>query len=406
VWIRIFVFLEILCTALGSGTAAEVQADFSKAPGTVITHRPAASGIFLGSPGLVVLNDGSYLAKCDEFGPATTEHQRAVSHVFRSQDRGQSWQHLTKIDGLFWASIFEHNGAVYLFGTDRHHGNTVVLRSRDAGQTWTNPRDTSHGLLLEGKYHTAPMPVVLHNGRLWRAMEDAMGGDQWGQRYRAFMMSIPVDADLLEAANWTCSNVLARKSEWLDGKCNAWLEGNAVVTPEGKIVDILRVDCNPEGGYAATIRYSVDGLTGEFDPEHDFITFPGGAKKFTIRHDAKTHRYWSLTNYVPSFEQPARAASTRNTLALVSSDNLRDWAVHCIVLYHPDVAKHGFQYVDWLFDGNDLIAVSRTAYDDGLGGAPNQHDANFLTFHRIANFRQLKMVDSAPEYQQRLHESR
>jgi len=27
-----------------------------------------------------------------------------------------------------------------------------------------------------------------------------------------------------------------------------------------------------------------------------------------------------------------------------------------------------FQYVDWLIEGKGLIAVSRTAYDDGMGG--------------------------------------
>ncbi len=42
----------------------------------------------------------------------------------------------------------------------------------------------------------------------------------------------------------------------------------------------------------------------------------------------------------------------------------------------------GFQYVDWLFDGNDIIAVSRTAFN----GARNYHDANHLTFHRVRDF--------------------
>ena len=40
-----------------------------------------------------------------------------------------------------------------------------------------------------------------------------------------------------------------------------------------------------------------------------------------------------------------------------------------IVLQHPDRARHAFQYVDWQFDGADLIVASRTAFDDGLGGA-------------------------------------
>lgn len=390
-------FLQFVVTSF----AAESSVDFSKVPGTVIAHTPAKSGIFFGSPGIAVLEDGAYLAKCDEFGPSTTEHKRAVSHVFRSEDRGESWNHIATIDGLFWASIFVHGDAVYLLGTNRHHGDAVILRSLDGGHSWTKPRDAASGLLLEGEYHTAPVPVVVHNGRIWRAMEDAMGGNQWGQRYRAMMMSVPVDADLLNAANWTTSDVLARKPEWLDGKFNGWLEGNAVVTPQGMIANILRVDYNPEGGVAAVIHYNDTGRSSTFDPASGFIRFPGGAKKFTIRHDSETGRYWTLTNYVPKFHA-GRASATRNTLALASSADLRDWTIHCIVLYHPDVVNHAFQYVDWLFEGDDLIVASRTAYDDGLGGARRAHDANFLTFHRVKNFRHLEMSDSDSAYLERL----
>ena len=47
-----------------------------------------------------------------------------------------------------------------------------------------------------------------------------------------------------------------------------------------------------------------------------------------------------------------------------------------------------------IFDGDDIVAVVRTAYDDGGDGAHNNHDANFLTFHRWKNFRKLTMADS------------
>jgi hypothetical protein len=80
----------------------------------------------------------------------------------------------------------------------------------------------------------------------------------------------------------------------------------------------------------------------------------------------------------------------RNTLALVSSPDLRSWTERAVILHHLDRARHAFQYVDWLFDGDDLIAVSRTAYDDDTGGAHTAHDANYLTFHRIVGFRDLK----------------
>jgi len=48
---------------------------------------------------------------------------------------------------------------------------------------------------------------------------------------------------------------------------------------------------------------------------------------------------------------------------------------------------HGFQYIDWQFDGNDIIAVSRTAFEDERGLPVRQHDANYFLFHRFTNFR-------------------
>jgi hypothetical protein len=385
--------LAAACTAGQTSTPAR-KADFAKVPGVVITHRPAAGRIYIGSPSIAVLDNGDYLATHDLFGPKSTEHTSAVTRVFRSTDRGQTWSHVTDIDGAFWSTLFAHKGAVYLMGTTRHHGHAVIRRSKDGGKTWTTPRDDRSGLLRKGQYHCAPVPVVVHRGRLWRGMEDAAGGTEWGKRYRAMMMSAPVDADLLRADSWTCSNALPRDPKWLGGKFNAWLEGNAVVAPDGQVVDILRVDAPLRGGTAALVRVSGAGKRATFDPKAGFLRFPGGATKFTIRRDPRGGAYWSLSNYVPPRHAGTRPAATRNTLALVRSADLKDWTVRCILLYHPDPARHGFQYVDWLFDGDDLIAVSRTAFDDGLGGARNFHDAKFLTFHRIKNFRSLTMKDS------------
>jgi len=167
-----------------------------------------------------------------------------------------------------------------------------------------------------------------------------------------------------------------------------WLEGNIVRTPEGNLVDIMRVDQCGETELAAVVRVSDDGKHASFDPENGFIEFPGGAKKFTIRFDPVSGRYWSLTNMVPEKYEGVRPPyKLRNTQGLISSEDLLYWKVHKVLLHHPDVETHAFQYVDWLFEGDDIIAVSRTAYDDGMGGAEDFHDANFLTFHRINDFR-------------------
>ena len=377
---------------------AAPQPDHSGVPGVVVAHSPQASGIYIGSPGIVILPEGTYLAKHDEFGPGSVERRSAVTRVYRSADRGRSWEHVAEVDGLFWANIFHHRGAVYMMGTDANHGRIVIRRSDDGGRAWTGADDARSGRLTEsGPYHTAPMPMLIHNGRLWRAFEDAGGGTQWGARYRAMMMSAPVDADLLEAESWTFSNAVPRDSAWLDGQFLGWLEGNAVLDPAGRVVNILRV--NVEGpsrmaGKAALVRISDDSQTATFDAETGFIDLPGAAKKFTIRYDPQSKAYWTLTN--PVMKHTDRNANlVRNTLALMRSEDLIEWEMRCILLHHPDVVHHGFQYPDWVFDGDDMVAAIRTAYDDGIGGARNAHDANYLTFHRFENFRKLTLADSA-----------
>ena len=125
------------------------------------------------------------------------------------------------------------------------------------------------------------------------------------------------------------------------------------------------------------------------------MTFPGGCKKFTIRRDKRTGSYWTLSNAVLPQHRGGNRERTRNAVALMCSTDLRRWTTRCVVLYHPDPRKNGFQYLDWQYGGDDLIAVSRTAHDDGLGGANSQHDANFITFHRFRNFRDLSMEDSS-----------
>ncbi|MBN1490377.1 MAG: hypothetical protein JXA69_10700 [Phycisphaerae bacterium] len=157
----------------------------------------------------------------------------------------------------------------------------------------------------------------------------------------------------------------------------------------------MHVSHGPER--VAIVEISPDGEIASFDPETGFIEFPGGAKKFSICFDPKSELYWSIASVVSEQQQNAeRPDRIRNTLTLTCSPDLRKWTVRCVLLHHDDVKHHGFQYVDWLFDGDDLIAVCRTAFDDGLGGAHNNHDANFLTFHRLRGFRKLTPSDSGP----------
>jgi hypothetical protein len=383
----------LLTTSIQMTTTVQAQEpNFKGVPGSIVTYSPASSKKYIGSPSIAILPNGDYVASHDFFGPNSTEHVRAVSRIFRSKNKGKKWEQVAEINGAFWSKLFTHKGVLYFFGTDKHHGNTLIRKSTDGGTTWTEPTDKTNGLIRAGEYHCAPMPVIEHNGKLWRAMETAHGPIRvWGKRYGAFMFSVPVDADLLNADNWTSSNSLLYDSTYLAGNFSAWLEGNAVVTPEGNIVDMLRVDDKTTlDEKAAIVKISADGKTATFDERTGFIPFEGGSKKFSIRYDAKSKKYITLSNYIPKEvkekNKGANPAKVRNTLALMSSSDLINWQVDEILLSNPDVAKHGFQYVDWQFEGKNIIYLVRTAFEDGVGGAHNNHDANFLTFHRLKNF--------------------
>jgi hypothetical protein len=347
------------------------DSDHVNVPGVVIDYSPSETKRYIGSPSIAVLPNGDYIASHDFFGPGSTEKRIGETPIFRSEDAGQTWGRLTDLEGQFWSSLFVHNQSLFIMGTSCEYGFVVIRKSTDGGETWTTPADENTGLLAaDGRYHTAPVPVVVHEGRIWRAMEYADGPRP---NWPAFVMSAPVDEDLLKAENWTRSNFLYHHNP-----PQRWLEGNIVITPENRRVNILRLNgLGP--GKAAVVHVSDDGKTVSFDPEVDIIDFIGGGTKFTIRYDEVPQRYWSLAN--KQKDPPAY----RNILALTSSPDLRNWRVKSIILRHEDKENHAFQYVDWRFEADDIIVVSRTAWDE----SHKAHDANYMTFHRIHNFREL-----------------
>lgn len=384
--IQLTLFVVIL-----SSVSFQLEAKSRKVPGTVVNYLPASSGTYIGSPGIAVLPNGDYVASNDYFGPASTEDQDGVTVVFRSSDKGLSWKGIAEISGQFWSNLFVHQGLLYIMGTSKHNGNIIIRRSMDGGVHWSEPEGSASGLLFEGEYHTAPVPMVLFRGRLCRAFEfaepNAVGK---GTHLVPLMVSVPADADLLDASNWKASNFLTGDTSWLKGIFRGWLEGNAVVTPEGKLVDFLRVETSAPGtDMAAMVEISDDCSKVAFNPATGFLEFSGGARKFSIRYDEKSKRYWTITNLIADEFVSFPAGNVRNTLVLKSSADLWNWSVEKTLLKHPDVYRHGFQYIDWQFDGNDIIFLSRTAWDDEFGGADSFHNANYLTFHRVKNFRKL-----------------
>jgi hypothetical protein len=113
------------------------------------------------------------------------------------------------------------------------------------------------------------------------------------------------------------------------------------------------------------------------------MEFPANYSKFMIQYDEKSDAYYSVATRVYDSEH----TSDRNLLSLLRSEDLVHWSVVCDLLDYRshDRQKVGFQYVDFKFEGEDIIYLCRTA----LNNAHNFHDANYSTFHRIKDFRKL-----------------
>ena len=361
------------------GTSAERLVTPGWVPGTVIDylHRDdqalAEHGRYIGSPSIARLPDGRLVASHDLFGPGPQDYTR----VFRSDDRGKTWRWLSDLVPAFWGKLFVHRGELYLLATRTEYGDLLLHRSRDGGATWEGP-----AVIAPGGYHKAPVPVVEYRGKLWTCVELQTGG--WPAGFQSVACSVPLGADLMDPSNWTVSEPLPYSTEWLpEGwevarKDQGYLEGNAVVAPDGRLLNILRYNTVPYANKAIVLEIAEDGRSQKFER---VIDFPGGMTKFTITRHPETGVYWSLVNPVTIPDK----AGMRSVLSLASSRDLFHWTLHGDILRDDSpwaVQYTGFQYVDWLFDGPDILAACRM----GWNGAHNFHDANYLTFHRIEDF--------------------
>jgi len=378
-----------------------VQQTFNPYPGTIVFEvDDPINDYTVQSPSVLVLSNGNYLVSFFYDGGTS---------VYISKDKGRTWTSHSRVSPSNFATLFEHKGDVYLMGTSKGgRGDVAIYKSMDQGKAWSTPTDANNGILFKGLFHTAPVPVVKHNGKIWRAYEEIFDSAE-SRDFHAFAVCADEDADLLKASSWQRTNSIRFDESWINARRPNWLEGNIVVTPEGKLINFMRLETWPGSGVSYQIQGAASGkprhevaafldidaesMTAEFQNEpRNYIHFPGAETKFTIRYDPVSGSYWTVTNKITSFINTTGTHDgswhQRNVLVLMRSTDLVNWEVKQKVLKWNEGAKlktwdtFGFQYVDWQFDGEDIVFASRTSWY-----GKRYHDANMITFHRIENFR-------------------
>lgn len=370
--------------------------NFSLMPGVKISYQPSPSplellldtDIYVCDNDIVVLPDGSYVASHAYFGGGSTSTSAAITKVFRSTDKGSTWTQVAQFQPLWRASLCAHGGALYIMGPEYDGASyNTIRRSADGGITWTTPTDASSGRFqaigLTGTLGTPNNPLLFGN-RLY------YGG---GGRSTFFTTNT---TDPLAVGDWKQSNGIETFSSWQVGVAgtlgSAYIgEGQIVASPGQGVAVLAKVKGYP---YAAVIRCDATvGNIVRFGPHNDFAALPGAEKKFGAMHDPASGKFYVLSNPVlPAHANDPNWGSKpdmiRNTAAILSSRDLRRWNVEKIFLYSPNIDYEGWQYLQFDFDGDDIVVASRTAFDVGdTYRPPRGHDSNLLTFHRIANFR-------------------
>ena len=363
-----------------------------KAVGTVVNYlHPddkaySFSGNYLCSPSLVKYPDGTLLASMDLFEGNAPQN---LTLLYRSDDGGATWHYVSELFPCFWGKMFLHKGELYMLGVSTEYGDLLIGKSTDKGKTFGTPT-----VLLRGTgnnrgagVHKNPQNVVYYQGRIYETLE----WGSWGCAYKhaAMVMSCDENDDLLVAENWHFTPPVVYDPKWegvAKGFANATLEGTLCVNPAGELMNVMRyqttVHCEPK--YGLVLQYRVNTLDPDAPLEYSHATkFPANCSKFMIKYDAVSKKYYSIASRILSDD----GIGNRNLLSLLGSYDMENWEVITDLLdyRHTDPAKVGFQYVDFEFDGEDIIYLCRTA----MNHAHNFHDANYSTFHKVEDFRKL-----------------
>ncbi|MFD0717247.1 sialidase family protein [Paenibacillus sp. GCM10027626] len=371
----------------GSGSSDVRLARTGKPVGTVVNYlHPddecyAYSGRSLCSPSIVKLPSGALLASMDVFALQAPQN---LTLIYRSDDNGEHWHFVTELFPCFWGKLFYHRDALYMLATATEYGDLLIGKSADEGKTWSAPVTIMTGAGSWGGRgpHKAPMPVTQLENRLYTAID--YGSWSTGG-HRSGLISIDADADLMVAENWVCTGFLPYDDSWEGaapkGKSGGGLEGNAVAGPDGEIYNVLRYQMEDYG--KALVLKGNKNRPEEPLQFHSFADFNGGSNaKFDLLYDEPSGAYWAIVNEIVDEKTPTQ----RNVLSLAVSRDMQHFKIvnRLLDYRHENPADVGFQYVSFLFDGDDILYLCRT----GFNQAKNMHDANYSTFHRIERFRQ------------------
>ena len=394
---------------------------------TVVQHI-ADPDVFTATPALLRLPSGRLLCSFSlvtRIGRAPGHPERALGTAFyTTADGGQTWNETGSVD-LDDGLVFVHRDRLYLLCNRPGRGDIVVTASDDEGASWREPVT-----LFAGRFWNTFTPHAVRNDTLYWALgaPNADGNfNRTGARIVAVAGDLAAD-DLLDRSCWRISPYLAYpgtpaglsaqlRDDVAQGEVypadgddltasfpgrpadhgDHWLEPNVVnVNGRIRVFVRLRIDRQTTAHLCAVCDVDDDGE--ELELRYTQLHPLPGNCYFHIIRDEPAGYYWAATS-LPTRTQDlvwgremaargllkGRAGNERRFLMLMYSLDALNWFPAGCVAMWPSPGQ-GFQYNALLVDGDDLLVSSRTAKN-----APNQHDNDLVTIHRVRDFRSLAL---------------
>ena len=363
---------------------------------------------YVEGPGLVRMDDGALVAVIPivprEEWSKERRVERSVVHVLRSLDGGRTWQELTTLPYYSAAPWVDH-GTLYLFankaGTKSRNDDLLLLKSNDGGTTWSAPVT-----LFTGHYWNCHTGMVQRDNMIYWAVDDLSLGKDRGPRLVAGDLS----HDAMNPASWRISEPVkfpGAPDKLFNPKFanlpNQYLEPNVIdVNGNLRVLCAVKMKRPTVTNLCAVLDAGDDGANLDLKFAH-YNSMPGGNLKFCVLWDEVSMMFWATSNqtadgqgaydWASQAEQHGNfkpATFDRRTLMLhYSVDGLNWFTAGCVA--QAAKLSQSFMYARPVIDGDDLAIICRSSIN-----APNQHDADYATFHRVKNFRKLAL-DLVPQ---------
>lgn len=349
--------------------------------------------------------------------------------IFASDDDGKSFV-LKHRFPFMHARPFEFEGNLYVLG---QCNDLMIIKSVDNGETWTEPYSLTDG----EDWHQAPCNVLYKNDCLYIVMEKRSdrkitgwkvnniapvlmrgnkGGNLTKRKSWTFASQLyfdeAVDKDKLKyfgvPFHWTTSDTYVEIAPGRGCAEIGWLETNIVkfhdeshyLYNENTIHLFMRAHTGMTGyGAMAKVIEKNDGTMetvlekAPSGKEMVYIPIPGGQMKFHIIYDEATKLYWLLSTQATDSMKRAELLpperynlpdNERRRLVLHFSRNCFDWCFAGVVAIgeKENMSRH---YAAMVAKDDDLLVVSRSGDENAISA----HDTNFVSFHKIKDFRGL-----------------